>query len=149
MNWPKRMKLSNLLWKFNRQCFILYQQEEMTKLSQINSNNIINNYNSNNNNNNNNKLKNCCNTINKQCLNSTSSKYNKIKHSKYTTTATTAAKQQQSHLRNKTQQQLEEPKNQNRPIYAGNLYISVTENDLYDLWISITVNKVSSRNMQS
>ena len=30
MNYPKRMKSSNLLWKFNRQCLVLYQQEEMT-----------------------------------------------------------------------------------------------------------------------
>ena len=40
----------------------------MTRLSQINNNN----------NNNNNNLNICGNTINKQCLNSTSSKYNKI-----------------------------------------------------------------------
>ena len=65
MNKPKRMKSSNLLWKFTRQCLILYQRGEMTKLSQI-----INN--------NNNNLNNCWNTINKQCMNSTSSKCNKI-----------------------------------------------------------------------
>ena len=41
--------------------------EEMTKLSQINNNNISNNNNSNN-------LNNCWNTINKQCMN----KYNRI-----------------------------------------------------------------------
>ena len=40
--------------------------------------------------------------------------------------------QQQIHYRKKTQQQQLEPKNQNRSIYAGNLHISVTENDLYD-----------------
>ena len=42
--------------------------------------------------------------------------------------------QQQSHYRKKTQQQQIEPKNQNRSIYAGNLHISVTENDLYDFF---------------
>ena len=42
--------------------------------------------------------------------------------------------QQQSHYRKKTQQQQVEPKNQNRSIYAGNLHISVTENDLYDFF---------------
>ena len=50
----QKMKSSNLLWKFNRQYLILYQQEEMTKLSQINNNNIDNN-----NSNNNNNLNNC------------------------------------------------------------------------------------------
>ena len=30
MNQPKRMKSSNLLWKFNRQCLILCQQQELT-----------------------------------------------------------------------------------------------------------------------
>ena len=41
----KKMKSSNLLWtvfdslSFTRQCSILYQQEEMAKLSQINNNN--------------------------------------------------------------------------------------------------------------
>ena len=43
----------------------------MTRLSQINNNN-------NSNNNNNNNLNICGNTINKQCMNSTGSKYNKI-----------------------------------------------------------------------
>ena len=73
MNYPKEMKSSNLLMKFSRQCLIYYQQEEMTKLSQTNSNNndICKN-------NNNNNLSNCWNTINKRCINSTSSKYNKI-----------------------------------------------------------------------
>ena len=42
--------------------------------------------------------------------------------------------QQQSHYRLKTQQQQVEPKNQNRSIYGGNLYISVTENYLYDFF---------------
>ena len=42
--------------------------------------------------------------------------------------------QQQSNYRKKTQQQQIEPKNQNRSIYAGNLHISVTENDLYDFF---------------
>ena len=42
--------------------------------------------------------------------------------------------QQQSHYRKKTQQQQVEPKNQNRSIHEGNLHISVTENDLYDLF---------------
>ena len=42
--------------------------------------------------------------------------------------------QQQSHYRKKIQQQQVEPKNQNRSIYAGNLHISVTENDLYDFF---------------
>ena len=32
------------------------------------------------------------------------------------------------------QQQQVKPKNQNRSIYAGNLHISVTENDLYDFF---------------
>ena len=56
--------------------------------------------------------------------------------------------QQQSNYRKKTQQQQIESKNQKRSIYAGNLHIRVTENDLYDFF-RITVNKVSSRNMQS
>ena len=43
-------------------------------------------------------------------------------------------KQQQSHYRKKVQQQQVEAKNQNRSIYAGNLHISVTENDLYDFF---------------
>ena len=43
-------------------------------------------------------------------------------------------KQQQSHYRKKIQQQQVEAKNQNRSIYAGNLHISVTENDLYDFF---------------
>ena len=42
--------------------------------------------------------------------------------------------QQQSHYRKNTQQQQIEPKNENRSIYAGNLHISVTENDLYDFF---------------
>ena len=42
--------------------------------------------------------------------------------------------QQQSHYRKKTHQQQVESKNQNRSIYAGNLHISVTENDLYDFF---------------
>ena len=42
--------------------------------------------------------------------------------------------QQQSNYRKKTQQQQIEPKNQKRSIYAGNLHISVTENDLYDFF---------------
>ena len=41
--------------------------------------------------------------------------------------------QQQSHYRKKQLQQVE-PKNQNRSIYAGNLYISFTENHLYDFF---------------
>ena len=74
----QKNEIIKFLWKFNRQCLINYQQEEMTKLSQINNNNnnIISN--NNNNNNNNNNLNNCWNTINKQCMNSTCSKYNKI-----------------------------------------------------------------------
>ena len=43
-------------------------------------------------------------------------------------------KQQQSHYRKKTQQQQVEAENQNRSIYAGNVHISVTENDLYDFF---------------
>ena len=42
--------------------------------------------------------------------------------------------QQQNRYRKKTQQQQVERKNQNRSIYAGNLHVSVTENDLYDLY---------------
>ena len=42
--------------------------------------------------------------------------------------------EQQSHYRKKTQQQQVGPKNQNRSIYAGNLHISVTENDSYDFF---------------
>ena len=56
----------------NRNVNRLYENIKIL-LSQINSNNIINH-----NNNNNSNLNNCWNTINKQCMNSTSSKYNKI-----------------------------------------------------------------------
>ena len=113
------MKSSNLLWKFNRRCLILYKQEEMTsdqQQQQQQSQQLLEH--------------------NQQTM--YEQHQQQIQQNQNTQIIQLLQQQeqqqQQIHYRKKTQQQQVKPKNQNRTIYAGNLHISVTENDLYDFF---------------
>ena len=71
---PQKNEIIKSLMEIQSAVFSSLSAGRNDKLSKINNNSnipiIINN--------NNNNLNNCCNTINRQCMSSTSSKYNKI-----------------------------------------------------------------------
>ena len=130
---------SNPLRKLNRQCLIIYQQLEMTQVSQIC---IMNS---------NNNLSICWNKFNEWCTNTsiinTSSKCNKINtQSKFTATAITTETATTKTLLSKstaTTSRTQKPKE--IFIHQKSPY-SITKNTIYDFF-RISVNKISSRKL--